>query len=195
MLPELHAVRRRLNEDASVRLVRVRGLARLSAWFAFGYVFSDVARYTIEIDQQGELWRTDAAASALAIVESGRENVAGGDPSTVAVGISVTGFLEDDVRRHLETNPAAGNLLFLRPDRPLGRECLTSAGDVVAFARGTKERMRAFAREHGAARVLLFYFGPLSGACFLGHQMNAVAREIQVMEDQQPGYAPSFLLA
>ena len=87
------------------------------------------------------------------------------------------------------------NVLFLSPDRPLGRECLSSAGDAVAFARGAKERMRAFAREHGARRLLLFYFGPLSGACFLGHQMNAIAPEIQVMEDQQPGYAPSFLLA
>ncbi|HZF11314.1 MAG TPA: hypothetical protein VFE33_21180 [Thermoanaerobaculia bacterium] len=54
--------------------------------------------------------------------------------------------------------------------------------------------MRAFAREHEARRLLFYYYGPLSGACFLGHQLNAVAREIQVMEDQQPGYAPSFLL-
>jgi hypothetical protein len=43
-------------------------------------------------------------------------------------------------------------------------------------------------------RLLLFYFGPLSGACFLGHQLNAVARQIQIMEDQDPGYAPAFLL-
>jgi hypothetical protein len=42
--------------------------------------------------------------------------------------------------------------------------------------------------------VLLYYFGPLSGACFIGHQLNAVCREIQLMEDQQPGYVPSFLL-
>jgi hypothetical protein len=51
-----------------------------------------------------------------------------GDPAAVAIGISVARSLEDDVRRHLGMNPAAGNLLFLKPDRPLGRECLTSAG-------------------------------------------------------------------
>lgn len=195
MLPELVALERRLAEESPIRLVRARGLARLSAWFAFGYVFSDVARYTLEVDQQGKLWRTDAAPSALTVVEQGRERIAGGDSTAVAVGISVSGSLEDDVRRDLAATGAAGAVLFLRPDRPLGHDGLSSAGDVVAFARGAKERMRAFAREHGARRLLLFYFGPLSGACFLGHQLNAVAREIQVMEDQQPGYAPSFLLA
>jgi hypothetical protein len=194
MLPELRALKRRLNETSSTRLIRARGQARLSAWLGFGYVFSDVARYTIEVDQQGKLWRTDATPSGLTVIEQGRETVDGGDPTVVAVGISVTGPLEDDVRRDLQVSRAAGEVLFLRPDRALGRDCLASAGDAVAFARGAKERLRAFAREHGARRLLLFYFGPLSGACFLGHQMNAVATEIQVMEDQQPGYAPSFLL-
>ena len=28
----------------------------------------------------------------------------------------------------------------------------------------------------------------------IGHCLNAVCREIQIMEDQQPGYSPSFLL-
>jgi SMODS-associated and fused to various effectors sensor domain len=69
-----------------------------------------------------------------------------------------------------------------------------AAGDVTAFARGAKERMQRFVRERGARRLLLFYFGPLSGACFLGHQLNAVARQIQIMEDQDPDYAPAFLL-
>jgi hypothetical protein len=41
-------------------------------------------------------------------------------------------------------------------------------------------------------RLLLFYFGPLSGAAFIGATLNAVAPEIQVYEDQVPGYAPSF---
>jgi hypothetical protein len=195
MLPELRALRRRLDQESPIRLVRARGLARLSAWFAFGYVFSDVARYKIEVDQQGKLWRTDAEASNLAVIEQGCEAIEGGDSAAVAVGISVSGSLQDDVRRELCATRAACAALFLRPDRALGRECLASAGDVVAFARAVKERMRAFVREHGARRVLLFYFGPLSGACFLGHQLNAVAREIQIMEDQQPGYAPSFLLA
>jgi hypothetical protein len=63
LLPELQALEAQINKETSCRLVRGRGLARLSAWFAFGFTFSDVARYTIEVDQNGQLWRTDAHAS------------------------------------------------------------------------------------------------------------------------------------
>jgi hypothetical protein len=34
----------------------------------------------------------------------------------------------------------------------------------------------------------------MGGAALIGHKLNAVCREIQIMENQQPGYAPSFLL-
>jgi hypothetical protein len=194
MLPDLLRLKKHLNESSPARLIRARGLARLSAWFAFGYVFSDVARYVIEVDQQGELWRTDTPPSSLAVVEASRHRIPGGDPQTVAVGVSVSGDLARDVRQDLRETKAAGTVLFLAADREVGRGCLASAGDAVALARGAKARMRVFARAKDARRLRLYYFGPLSGACFLGHQMNAVAGEIQVMEDQQPGYAPSFLL-
>jgi hypothetical protein len=194
MLPELLALERRLGEGTTARTIRARGLARLSAWFALGHTFSDVARYTIEIDQQGKLWRTDAAPSHLTVVETGSEEIAGGDQSAVAVGLSVTGSLEEDVRAHLLSAGTAAAVVFLQPDRQLGRGCFSSAGDVTAFARAAKEHMRRLVRKRGAYRLLLFYFGPLSGACFLGHQLNAVARQILIMEDQDPGYAPAFLL-
>jgi len=71
---------------------------------------------------------------------------------------------------------------------------LRNASDVVALADGVKNSIRVFVKKWNATRLLLFYFGPLSGACFIGHRLNAVCREIQIIEDQQPGYAPSFLL-
>jgi hypothetical protein len=106
----------------------------------------------------------------------------------------VTSSLEDDVREYLHATRAARAVAFLRPKRGLGRDCFSSAEDVAAFAREAKERMRSLAKRHAAQQVLLFYCGPLSGACFLGHQLNAVAPEIQIMEDQQPGYERAFLL-
>ena len=195
MLPEIQRLEAELNAHNGPRLIRARGLARLSPWFAFGHTFSEVARYTIEVDQQGKRWRTDATPTGVEALESGREQMADGDTSSVAVGISVTGALDDDMGAYLEKTRAASATLFLRPNRGLGRDAFISAGDVVGFAKTAKERMRAFVKEHAATRLLLFYFGPLSGACFIGHQLNAVAREIQIMEDQQPGYAPSFLLS
>lgn len=194
MLPELLALEQDISTSSTARLIRARGLSRLSAWFAFGHTFSEVARYTIEVDQQGKLWRTDSPPSALTVLEHGRELFETGDSAAVAVGISVTGSLEADVRTYLEATDAARAVLFLRPNRELGHESFGSAADVAAFARGAKEQIRSFAKEHGAHRLVLFYFGPLSGACFLGHRLNATAREIQIMEDQQPGYAPAFRL-
>ena len=115
--------------------------------------------------------------------------------STVAVGISVTGSLDEDVRAYLaHRTERVSALLLLRPEGELGRKCLRSAGDVIALADKVKNYVRAFVKKWAATRLLLFYFGPLSGACFMGHRLNAVCQEIQIMEDQQPGYAPSFLL-
>ena len=67
----------------------------------------------------------------------------------------------------------------------------------MAFARAAKAALRDFAVKHGARQLLLYYFGPLGGACFLGHQLNAVCGRILVMEHtglpDRP-YAPSFSL-
>ncbi len=173
----------------------------MSAWFAFGFTYSEVARYTIEVDQAGNAWRTDTPRSKdFTLTISNKDNspfgeVLDGEGSTVAVGISVTGSLDEDVRAYLgERTEKVASLLLLRPDRELGRECLRNGGDVVALADEVKEHLRTFVKHWKAKRLLLFYFGPLSGACFIGHRLNAVCQEIQIMEDQQPGYAPSFVL-
>jgi hypothetical protein len=201
LLPELEALEAQINQETDYRLVRARGLARLSAWFAFGFTFSEVARYTIEVDQVGNHWRTDATGSIdfrLAITSDGGSphgEIVDGEGSTVAVGVSITGSLDDDVRAYLaKRTEKVATLLLLRPERELGRECLKSGSDVVALADGVKRLVRAFVKHWRATRLLVFYFGPLSGACFLGHRFNAVCQQIQIMEDQQPGYAPSFLL-
>ena len=87
-------------------MIRARGLARLSAWFAFGFTFSEVARYTIEVDQNGRLWRTDAKANEdFAVVANDSKSSDGemidGEGKTVGLGISITGSLEDDVRTYI----------------------------------------------------------------------------------------------
>jgi hypothetical protein len=201
LLPELQVLETRINEKTACRLIRARGLARLSAWFAFGYCFSEVARYTIEVGQFADtFWRTDAVATPdFQVVAGSSDHLPDGEilddqGDTVAVGISVTGPIDNDVRTYLsERKEKVAALLLIRPDRELGK-CLQSAGDVVALADGVKKLTRAFVKRWKARRLLVFYCGPLSGACFLGHRFNAMCQEVQIMEDQQPGYAPSFIL-
>jgi hypothetical protein len=200
LLPQLWTLEKLINGNTSCRFVRVRGLARLSAWFAFGYVFSEVNRYTLEVDQHGALWRSDVTPSTdLRLVTCDQRYPEGervdGEGTTVAVGISVSGLLDADVTKHLASrSEKVVALLLLRPDRELNRFCLRGAADAVALADAVKTTVREFVKRWEAQRLLLYYFGPLSGACFIGHRLNAVCREIVIMEDQQPGYAPSFVL-
>lgn len=197
LLPSLAKIETTINNETACRLIRARGQSRLSAWFAFGYSFSEVNRYTIEVDQFGKHWRTDAEASPdFALMSNAADGEKlDGDGTTVAVGISVTGDLTEDVCKDLEgRTERVASLLLIRPERELGRECVRGAGDAVALAAGVKKLSQAFAKRWNATRLLLYYFGPLGGAAFIGHRLNAVCREIQIMENQQPGYSPSFLL-
>jgi hypothetical protein len=202
LLPELCHVERRIKSETTDRLVRARGAARLSAWLAFGFTFSEAAGYTLEVEQRvaggrAERWRSDAPAShdfCLDEVLVALPGAGDGVSDTLAVGLAITDDLERDVVRDLGNVPRASHLLILRPRTGPSTGALRHAGDATALSAQTKRAVRRAVREHGARRVLLYYCGPLAGACFVGHRLNAVAREVVAMEDQQPGYAPSFTL-
>jgi SMODS-associated and fused to various effectors sensor domain len=193
LLPELRTLEERINRDSTARLIRARGFARLSAWFAFGRVFSRVAGYEIEVQQGASLWRSDASPSGFTLVptavpESGRV------AATLAVGLSITGSLAVDIRRYLESVDFRGAILELEPAGGPALDALQGAGDAVALAVAAKKQIREWLDATRATEVWLFYFGPLSGACFLGHDLNALGARVTIMEDQAPGYAPSFQL-
>lgn len=194
MMPELRALEAQVNEERAPRLIRARGLARLSAWFAFGKVLSRVAGYEIEVQQGAALWRTDAAMSTDFTLVATRTPAPGHSAAQLAVGLSITGSLASDVERYLQSIGFAGAVLLLQPARGPSRDVFRDVSDVIAFVHEAKRAMRQAIDDTGAGEVLLFYFGPLSGACFLGHDLNALGATVTVYEDQQPGYAPSFSL-
>lgn len=198
LLPDLEDREAQINKENSCRLIRARGQARLSAWFAFGFTFSEVNRYIIEVDQQGELWRTDAMPNPDFSLVSSQEalgELRDGERRTVAAGISISGDLTNDVRDDLASRQEqVASVLFLQPNRPLGRDSLRGAGDAAGLASEVKYHLIGFVKQWKATRLLLYYYGPLAGACFIGHRMNAVCQTIQIMENQQPGYDPSFVL-
>src|SRR5207244_3630883 len=102
---------------------------------AFGHAFSEVNRYTVEVDQVGKHWRTDAEASPdFALRSNGPDGeMMAGDGETAAVGISVTGDLAGDVRKDLGgRSERIASLLLIQPERPLGHDCLRGAGDAIA---------------------------------------------------------------
>jgi hypothetical protein len=195
LLPELYALEAKINKRPP--LVRVYGRARLSAWVAFGYVFAEVANYTLEIEYKGDFWRTDAPKSSdFSLVStndngSGRGQMLDGTGSTVAVGISVNRLIDQQVNDYFKdrSEPIAA-LLLLKTEL----EYLRNVGDAIALAELSKRHIGSFTDTWNAQRLLFFYAGPASAACIIGHRLNAVRGEIQLMEHMNPGYAPSFLL-
>jgi len=199
-MPALHQIESEVAHRQS-RLIRARGFARLSAWFGFGYVFSSVAGYKIEVQQaEDRVWRSDDQPSAGFSMEVQNEvqlldhTNDGAGNRRVACGISVTGDLTDDVLKDIQHREKVQSVLFLQPAVGLGMNAFQSAGDVVTFVDQSKRLMREFVKRHGGTELLIYYFGPLSGACFLGQKLNAICQSIVIMEDQQPGYAPAFRL-
>jgi hypothetical protein len=192
MLPELARTRAEIQAATATRLLRIGGKARLSVWFAAGWTFAQPAGWVIEVDQTGTWWRNDArAATDIDLVSKVEER--GGDAGTIAVGVSVTGDLAGDVRNYLaEAGDPTGKLLLVELSSGLG-QVMRGPADAVRLADRLREEIRAAA---GATpkRVLLFYFGPLAGAAFIGARLNAVAPEIQIYENQVGRYAPSFTL-
>ena len=203
LLPELRGLERRIKEETSDRLIRARGAARLTPWIALGATFPEVAGYTIEVDQRVaggviERWRSDAPASAdWNLLESMLPSTAkrsNGQTNTLAVAFGITDDIHDDVARYLAEHQSASGLLILLPEKGASAGSLRMAGDATAFAEQAKHSIRRAVRALGATQLELFYCGPQAGACFLGHRLNAMAKRITLMEFQQPGYSPSFVL-
>jgi hypothetical protein len=180
-------------------LIKAGGKSRLSPWFAFGFIFSSVADYTIEIEIPTQQWRTDAEENPnfSLIVADGQDPLYGetitGLGNTVAIGISLETTFGEDVQRYLQEqqNEQVNSLLLVHTNPAK----LNQAGDAIALANQVKRYASAFVKQHAAQRLLLFYRGPVSGACFIGHRLNKVCREIQIMEyEPAQGYIPSFCL-
>ncbi len=191
LLPELRAMSARIKSEADgVRLLRVRGQARLSPCFAVGYVFRETSGWVIETDQYGQRWRTDAPASEINIAPVTMTRL--GDPDVAVLIVSITGDALPAVNRYLAAeNEPAGQLVHVAAPT-FGREAISSAGDLIAVANAVRGGIQRL--DHRPTEVLLFYWGPASGAVFVGHALNAVAPRIQLFEEEFGRYLPSVTL-
>jgi hypothetical protein len=192
-LPELQTLKAQLNAG-SIRLLRVRGQARLSAWIAFGHVFERRAGYVIEFDQYGKLMSTDVSPTVGMRAVGGTETGIGrGRDLAVAIGIS--GGIERAVRAAIDDlSIPVDSLLVLEPSSGAGLTSISTGADLRAFVDDARRQISEHLGDRGGPRLHLFYAGPAAGGVFLGHALGAAAPEVQVYEFLRPGYAPSFLL-
>jgi len=195
LLPELDATERELARSGMPRLLRLRASACLSSGLAFGRCFAEVAGYVVELQQKGQVWRSDAQPEdgyeVHATVQDGNDRAC----EDMLVAIGITTDLWRDVARYVEEiGLCYRTAVRIYPRTGTGEFALASAAQAVAFAAQAKQTIRN-ARDSYDVRGAnhLFLNGPIGFAVFLGQKLRS-AGEFQCYEYRNTGYSPSCRL-
>lgn len=190
LLSEIRAMAARINRETEARLLRVRGMSRLSPWFAVGFAFRETSGWVIETDQYGTHWRTDAPSSEIKLATTGQ--TLAGPRTAAALAVSITGDATPAVLRYLTSagDPVA-RLIHVSVEHA-GNRAIASGGDLASIAQAVRNAILTL--DERPEDVLLFYWGPASGAVFIGHALNGIAPRINLFEEEFGEYIPSINL-
>ena len=187
-LEELTQTRDWIRSIGAPRTIRLEGTRRLSASVALGSTFSATGGFVIEVENRGELLRTDQhAGPETPPYEWNAEEGEGERADEIAVVLSVKRTIADDVRS------------FLAGSRPVelvlhSSDAMLSADQMNLAVERTKERISSVISKTGASVVHLFLAVPSPFALFLGHRLNATC-SIQCYEHTGGAYyAPTFFI-
>ena len=89
-------------EAYATRRVHVTGSMRLPLWFAVGRALPDVRDWVLTVDQRTEEWSTDAAPEPVTARVLEQAHL--GDGPELAIAISITHDIAEDVARYIRQN-------------------------------------------------------------------------------------------
>ena len=192
LLPQLKALREKIQNERTERLIRFRGKCPLSSGIALGAAFPAVGGWIFEIPQPPakEAWRSDAAPTNP--YELHVELIDGGGVDLV-LGLNIRGDGREDIRRYIDGTGEPPKLFAFVAATSPGSQSIAGAEEACAFARVVREHLGQLLKTHSMRRTRLFFYGPFALAVFLGQQLTSVG-ELQLFEYQDPGYAPSCTL-
>ena len=172
LLPELKEALRQIKKYRQIRTVRMRKHA-ISSALAFGWVFSAVAEFEIEIEHNGKVWTTDAHSNK-GVPDYDSCIVASINPEVQHLVVSI-GILKDisaDVDSFLAgTCLEQVSRLNIVGQMPIA--CSEQANEIVnKFKREIAEAVQSLS---ACSTIHLFYAGPIHFAAFLAHRLNALA--------------------
>ena len=128
------------------------------------------------------IWSSEGARPAVAIDVAERELGLGPD---VAIGISVTGDLSEDVLAYIkQASLPVGKFFNLSPADGLGQTALGDDAHARGWAESTLTEIRALTKG-GAPRIHVFLYGPNGAAVLLGSLWNRMP-PTQLYEDLDP---------
>ena len=179
LLPELKEALKQVKKYRQIQTVRMRKHA-ISSALAFGWVFSAVAEFEIEIEHNGKVWTT-AACSNEGVPDYDSCIRASVNPEMQHLVVSI-GILKDisaDVDSFLAgTCLEQASRLNIVGQMPIA--CSKQANAIVNEFKlaitGAVQSLPACSTIH------LFYAGPIHFAAFLAHRLNALAPLLQCYE-------------
>ena len=169
LVEELAATRMWIQEHGRPRLLRISGFLRLSAAYAVGAAFPEVAGFQLEADVRGSWWRTSSIPPAADQFAWQVNRLRRGASDEVAVSIGLPRRILPDAEGFLTTlEDPMPHIALHFPGQ------LTSGAEVDRAAAAAKGLIAEFIQAAGASTVNLFLATPAVLALFLGHRVNAV---------------------
>jgi hypothetical protein len=192
LMPELKALREKIQSERAERFIRFRGKCALSSGIALGAAFPVVGGWVFEIPQppSKEPWRSDANPTSPYELKVELIDAGGSD---LVLGVNVRGDCSEEIRRHIDSTGELPKLFAFVAPSSLGSRSIANAEEAVAFASALREQLGRLLNAHNLRRTRLFFYGPFALAVFLGQQLTSVG-EIQLFEYSDNGYVPSCTL-
>ena len=172
--------------------VFLAGTMRLSTGLMAGTQLSEVAGFNVSIcGREGE-W---SSFSDKVNMEVAREEIKVGASSEIAMALSVSAQIRDDVLEYVRSAELPiDRLIVYSPSLGVSRESIPGPKEGLGFAHAISALMRTDTREV-QGMVHLFQAGPLPLSVMVGHLWNRMPMT-QLYDDLGPGrgYTPTFLL-
>lgn len=172
--------------------VDVQGTMRLSTGLLVGASLSEVGGFRIAVVGREGVWASDGQRESM---EISRERVEIGQGKDLAIGVSVSQQIRDDVAAYIrrERIPVA-NLILYSPLNGPSRDAIKSSAAGLGLAALISAAMREDTGSMGE-RLHVFQAGPLALSVMVGHLWNRMPTT-QLYEDFGPGagYAPTFTI-
>lgn len=186
LLDELLATRSWIESVRKSNRIALSGIYRISWALSFGYVFSAVAGYNIDMEYRGKRWSTDDFGSAC--YKWDEKTIGSSQSDEIAVSIGILRDIQQDVNDFLAKQRDSVSLqLILNSKKPI----LSSTEALIAVHEAKLALIRTLTIKK--ARVVhLFMAVPAHFALFFGHHLNATGI-IQLYEWSFSGnYMPSI---
>lgn len=171
LLPELKEARKQIKKYRKIRTVRMRKHA-ISSALAFGWVFSAVAEFEIEIEHNGQVWTTRTHSNeGVPDYDSSLVPSMNPEMNHLVVSIGICKDISTDVDSFLaDTYLEQASRLNVVGQMPIA--CSEQANAIVnKFKLAITEAVQSLP---ACSTIHLFYAGPIHFAAFLAHRWNAL---------------------